>query len=264
VTSDELAVILADALFSAIGMSREPHIDIFEAARRAAVDTIEFAPILSDGRIENTPGYTRVTLKSRASRERQRFTLAHELGHVLLDDPSVAVQVRRLHPDLDDVERLCEVFAAEVLMPREWVRTVFQPLPQGFNTLGMLARRAGVSMSAALVQLVKHARWPTTLLYFSKAKNWELSVMAGAPRNVRGRINADYQTRCAVAESYSRHANGECKVLRLELRGHKIEVRSELKAAGSGVLALVPLRHTLADSGLLARPVHHRRPARGF
>jgi hypothetical protein len=248
VNLDELAESLADAFFSAIEMSREPHVDIFKAARRAAVDKIEFGSILSDGRIENTPGYTRITLKARSSRDRQRFTLAHELGHVLLDDPAVALEVRRAYPELDDVERLCEVFAAELLMPRAWIERDFSALPQGFDTLGYLARKAGVSMSAALVQLVHHAQWPTTLLYFSKAKNWELSVMAGAPRNVRGRIIADDRTRCEVAETFRRHATSECKILRLELRGQPIEVQSELKASGSGVLALALLRHTLAQT----------------
>src|SRR5438876_813110 len=103
---DDLVERLADAFLVAVGMARDPHLDIFEVARRSSVDQIEFDWIPSDGRIENMDGFTRITLKADSSRDRQRFTLAHELGHVLLDDPDVALEVRRLAPQIDDVERL--------------------------------------------------------------------------------------------------------------------------------------------------------------
>lgn len=249
---DEVVEVLADALLAAVKIPRKPQIDIFEVARRAAVDKIVFEDILSDGRIENTPGFTRIILKKNSARNRQRFTLAHELGHVLLDDPSVALEVRRIAPGLFDTERLCEAFAAELLMPRSWIRTEFAAMPQDFDTLGSLAQRAGVSMSAALIQLAHHARWPTTLLFFSQSRHWEPSVMAAAPRDLRGQIQIDHATRCMVADVYRRRARRERTTLHFQFRGSQVEVECELRAGPSGVLALAPLRDTFAVRGIVA------------
>ena len=48
------------------------------------------------------------------TKQRQRFTIAHEMGHALLHKLG-----ERLPHTGSEVERLCDQFAAEILMPRE-------------------------------------------------------------------------------------------------------------------------------------------------
>jgi len=48
------------------------------------------------------------------SDERRRFTIAHEMGHALLERAG-----KRLPHSGTEVERLCDKFAAEILMPRD-------------------------------------------------------------------------------------------------------------------------------------------------
>ena len=61
---------------------------------------------------------TQVVLKKEAPEVRQRFTLAHELGHWVLNNQHG--QVRKVGSL--KVEEWCNEFAAELLMPSEWVR----------------------------------------------------------------------------------------------------------------------------------------------
>lgn len=91
----------------------------------------------------------------RHGRLRQRFSLAHEIGHWVLERlpgtkelAPVAARGRRY----DSLERVCDYFAACLLMPRPWVRDRVQ---RG-DTIGDLARAFEVSapaMSARLREL---------------------------------------------------------------------------------------------------------------
>lgn len=81
---------------------------------------------------------------------RTRFTLAHEIGHVLLD--RLSKQRPRL-PSMTpkDIENLCDAIGAELLMPTSWFRDQV-----GANaTLEDLRRvsiRAGTSISSTVVR----------------------------------------------------------------------------------------------------------------
>ena len=75
--------------------------------------------------------------------DRQRFTLAHELGHLMLEG--------RLAPDLDE-EKACDRFAGAFLFPRESVR---QELGDHRNAielkeLGLIKEEFGLSMADIL------------------------------------------------------------------------------------------------------------------
>ena len=55
-----------------------------------------------------------IVYSSHLAIERRRFTIAHEMGHALLNKLG-----QRLPHSGPDVERLCDKFAAEILMPRD-------------------------------------------------------------------------------------------------------------------------------------------------
>ena len=108
---------------------------------------------------------------------RQRFTIAHELGHLLLHpgkplivDRWVRVNLRNSKSSLatDRQEIEANQFAAELLMPRELVYSEVQrlfPLPQSFGDdeglIVELARRFNVSGEAMGIRLQNLGmRWP--------------------------------------------------------------------------------------------------------
>ncbi len=79
--------------------------------------------ILRDGR------QTIIGVNTRTSRRRQRFTIAHEIGHFLLHEGALIVdhavrvnwrdEVSGMATDTEEIE--ANTFAAELLMPREFV-----------------------------------------------------------------------------------------------------------------------------------------------
>ncbi len=101
-----------------------PHpLDLEALAKRWGVKSIEERDIESDAMLlPSGSGYSIVLKK--ASQEnlvrRQRFSLAHELGHLLLQksEKSGASLKYRGHGYSDEEERICDQIAAEILMPR--------------------------------------------------------------------------------------------------------------------------------------------------
>ncbi|MGM0878882.1 MAG: ImmA/IrrE family metallo-endopeptidase [Bacillota bacterium] len=98
------------------------------------------------------------------SETRKRFTLAHELGHLIIPWHSGMISC---HTDKEDtinetayqiMESEANSFAAEILMPSEWLKElVLQNEENGINDLiETLAHRAQVSRSAAFFSIIKH------------------------------------------------------------------------------------------------------------
>ena len=96
---------------------------------------------------------------------RQRFTIAHELGHLLLHDVDELHVDRgfmvRLRSDisslgLDENEMEANRFAAELLMPTRFLKRDLEGAELNFTddaTLRLLARRYGVSAQALAIRL---------------------------------------------------------------------------------------------------------------
>ena len=93
----------------------------------------------------------RIVLASDDALCRQRFSLAHELKHII-DDPVH----EHLHAHLpgplrhERAERICNYFAACLLMPRAWVK---RDWGHGLQAVERLRRRYGVSAEAMAIRL---------------------------------------------------------------------------------------------------------------
>ena len=91
-----------------------------------------------------------ITVNSQEIEERQRYTLCHEIAHIVLNLPSSHEEVppwayAKRHPN----EVSCDIFAAELLMPyKKWLAAV----PKGEPTLEIIQQMAdkfGASFPAA-------------------------------------------------------------------------------------------------------------------
>lgn len=102
----------------------------------------------------------RVYMGALAGNGRDRFTCAHELGHLVLHRSMTLARVpesgtliyrRPLHPNTEDSEWQADTYAAEFLMPVEAVR-------EFAKTGNRLARECGVSLKAAMNRLMNLRR----------------------------------------------------------------------------------------------------------
>jgi hypothetical protein len=98
-----------------------------------------------------TPSHWQVVISAEEPRWRQRFSLAHEFKHII-DDPIIDRVHGHLSSDERDerAERICNYFAACLLMPRPWIKHDWYG---GIQSAAQLARRYYVSTEAMTTRL---------------------------------------------------------------------------------------------------------------
>jgi hypothetical protein len=131
-----------------------------------------------DGLLEtDRDGAYVVVVDERQHWARQRFTLAHELAHVLLfqefADDTAALKRLRSQDEWRSVERLCNAAAAELLMPSEDLATAIRRWGLGPDGLSHLHARYAVSWAALLVRVSEVLRAPATVFRHHARHNRE-------------------------------------------------------------------------------------------
>jgi Zn-dependent peptidase ImmA (M78 family) len=115
------------------------------------VQVNRMSPFPVSGATEWSHGRWHVVLNGAEPSTRQRFSLAHELKHII-DHPFID-QIYANFPEHDRqnmTERICDSFAGCLLMPKPWVERAWN---DGNQHLGDLAVTFGVSQSAMHVRL---------------------------------------------------------------------------------------------------------------
>jgi hypothetical protein len=120
-----------------------------------------------------------ITLNSMSPPLRQRFTLAHEIGHLMLWD--LLEQGPECGGD-PQLERACDAIAAELLLPTEavlsYVQTLSGPSPEN---LTLFANRFEVSLQAAALRLHEDLKlWPHSIGL------WQFGDKQGGGRSANG------------------------------------------------------------------------------
>ncbi|OHO34705.1 hypothetical protein HMPREF2690_03130 [Corynebacterium sp. HMSC034E11] len=109
--------------------------------RRLSVDEFRGFTIEDDG-------FCLVFINTRDAKTAQLFSLAHELGHVVLGKPGVSD-----HTDGVQLERWCNQFASELIAPASAVQKLFDDTMPTKDQVERLARRFGLSREAMLWRL---------------------------------------------------------------------------------------------------------------
>ena len=121
-------------------------------ARRLGVTRVVEQRLPFEGGLFQLPdGEMVIKLNSESSFVRKRFTLAHEIAHLLLN----TVPAHRTANQADrDLERTCDLIAAELLIPTEeatgFIRGLGTPSPE---SLKAIASRYTVSLQTAAIRV---------------------------------------------------------------------------------------------------------------
>lgn len=139
----------------------------------------------------------------------QAFTIAHELGHVVLQDGSISGPLSASSDPrrVADTERWCNRFSAAYLMPREAINEVWplpnQPLDEVTDDqLSQVANHFSVSPHAALIRLVELG-YVRAEFYWNKKR---AEFVAAESESYRGFGRAAYygtRYRSAVGDTYT-------------------------------------------------------------
>lgn len=129
----------------------EPFVDVFSIAQGEglSVKFIEFPK-----KFDNVAGYLdpeekSIVVNKSQQPNRQTFTVAHELGHYILEhkpsDYSVLLRMPVAKDKKTPQEKEADVFAANLLVPREMLLVTMQRYSLNKGNVDLLARIFGVS-----------------------------------------------------------------------------------------------------------------------
>jgi Zn-dependent peptidase ImmA (M78 family) len=164
------AAIFADAFVMEFGTTCGRDLESIAAGMGAKVVAIESANY--DGllvRIEGT-NRARIGINQQIPVEgRKRFTVAHELGHYVLNHGGETVRCRpndieNWNPKLRREERDANTFAAEVLMPHQVVRRIVAKTP-AFDRVEEIAQQCGTSLTSSALRLVELSSFQTGVVW---------------------------------------------------------------------------------------------------
>ncbi len=158
---------------------RTPPVNLYRIARRQGICRVREQDTHLDGQLlELDRGEYEVILSRNAPSSRKRFTLAHEIAHVLLAKEK---DMEGLACGDGYLEDRCNAIASEILMPRKFLRK-FLTTDITVETLLEVAKLFGCSLEAAGWKILNEGFARGTFLIWSIKKLGEervLELMAG-------------------------------------------------------------------------------------
>lgn len=148
VTVEEAVVRVAETFRDG---SSGPPTDLASVARRLGVDECRVEALPVAGELRREGDRLTVVYASGLPIGRRRFTIAHELGHAFFEQSGPHCPRRG-----KELERICDLFAVELLMPKEQMSTVAES--GGPHAVFAAADLFGVSLSAAMYRLAELTR----------------------------------------------------------------------------------------------------------
>jgi hypothetical protein len=140
------------ALQAFVGAQRSANESLDALARKLGVSRIIEQRLPFEGGLFQLPdGELVIKLNSESSFVRKRFTLAHEIAHLLLNTVPAHRGANRIDEDL---ERTCDLIAAELLMPTEeatnYISGLGSPSPENLKAIASMFT---VSLQAAAIRV---------------------------------------------------------------------------------------------------------------
>jgi Zn-dependent peptidase ImmA (M78 family) len=228
----------AARVMEAAGLQPVAPVPLERLAAAYGVDSIVRSVMIEDGRLEQRNGRTVIFLREGSMATRQRFTLAHELGHLMLAKPDEDFTARRMWSGPDREERFCDQFAAAVLLPRDWVIAQFGGAPERLSVVRKLARTAEASLSASLLRLREVLGWERSLLHWRRYEgDWRLISTAGLPRHAHNRLTSEAATR-ALLDALTYGPDTQEISLPIALAGRSTVIPAEASVGERSAVAL--------------------------
>ncbi len=136
---------------------RNPEQSLDSLSKHLGIDKIVREPLPFEGGVYELDGSRLIRLNSLAVPVRQNFTLAHEIGHLILEH---RFEATLSCTEDETLERACDKIASELLMPSGKVIGFARRLgEQSPEKLSQVANHFGVSFQAAAQRLSDLGLW---------------------------------------------------------------------------------------------------------
>jgi hypothetical protein len=133
------------------GSSSGPPTNLREIGDQLGVEPWSAEPLPVAGELRHEGGKLKIAYASGLPSGRRRFTIAHELGHAFFERSGPRCPRRG-----KELERICDLFAVELLMPAAQIGEVFAPRTP--DSVFEAAERFDVSITAAMYRFAELTR----------------------------------------------------------------------------------------------------------
>lgn len=233
----EIVERVAERVKAAAGVASTPPIDLIRVAGYLGVAEIREIEMVEDGRLEQVEGRSCIYVRAQSARSRKQFTIAHELGHIVLAGRERRLIAHRSAATADPAERFCNQFAAALLIPEHWLIGAGGNREESLAVARQVSRLTGTSLAATVVRLRDVLRWRSSLLNWRRLDGtWRLSSTVGLPHRIHNRITSIAETRDALSMAAGRTVYPACMPLAIE--GRQVVMRGELLVTGSSAAML--------------------------
>lgn len=163
------------AAFTAVAKDFPPT-DLVKLAASLGVRTVRASPLATDGRLIRSGPDLVIELNNSHSKARQRFSLAHEIGHLIVAQNGgfLATTVKErvsapFAPDPNE-EYLCNLAATDLLIPSEWVQDFLISRRLSLTTISQIARICETSLEVAARRAVDLSTQSGRLIWWRKTE----------------------------------------------------------------------------------------------
>jgi len=203
----------ARALLQGFGVEAPEHIEIESMARALGATVIDDPGLVtSDARIVRTGRHAVIRLSTRVAHAgRRRFSLAHELGHLVLENGGDALNLScsaATNPLAVAREAEANAFAAELLMPAALARPSCEVSPVTLDVAGAIAATFQTSIVASAVRLAELTSERCAAVYSERSEiRWSARSATFRPFIEKGTPLDPASVAYDVARGCRRYAN---------------------------------------------------------
>ena len=161
-------------LLNELGIT-EPHDIQIEAIAQYCGATIVYETLSGcEARIIGFGDQAIITVKKNSTRERQRFSAGHELGHWMRDRGKISFQCQSRdftgEWDEDNPERRANRYATDILLPDFMFSPRAKNRPITFQTVQELASEFKTSVTATAIRLIELGSFPAMIICYGPGK----------------------------------------------------------------------------------------------
>lgn len=111
-----------------------------------------------------------ISVNGNDRRERQRFTVCHEIAHAVLELPSEHAGHWWSYAKRPPNEIICDSFAAELLLPHNLFKPAVDKAGMGFAAIGALAKNFEASLTATASRFAAFSAFPCAFILAQEGK----------------------------------------------------------------------------------------------
>jgi hypothetical protein len=168
----------SDEVLDELGITEPQEIDVDAIAWYLGV-RVKYRPLdRCEARIVGNGDQAIITVNSRASLRRRRFSVAHELGHWKFHRGRILVcrsdEIGRSGQNYPEAERVANLYASRLLMPSYILEPIAGAYPKlTFQTISAIADKFDTSITATAIRLVEGGHTPSLLVcHGPKGRKW--------------------------------------------------------------------------------------------